>query len=115
MSEILKKDFISDENGILIWNPRPMEGETCTWSGQNSEGFADGKGDLIWFFKGKKIAEYSGDMKAGKCHGNGIYHFFDGDVYEGDWQNGFRHGHGKHIFSDGRIYEGKWENDKSVE
>jgi hypothetical protein len=108
--------FQKDLNGTLIWNPVPGDDdETVLWQGDIIKGYAGGEGKLTWYFKGKEISWYQGNMKMGKPHGQGKYWFADGGIYEGTWKDGLRHGHGKQWYKDGRIYEGNWVSDKREE
>ncbi|GMF22429.1 unnamed protein product [Phytophthora lilii] len=38
---------------------------------------------------------YTGQWRANRFHGRGVYVSSEGDVYDGEWQNGVRHGAGK--------------------
>jgi hypothetical protein len=39
-------------------------------------------------------SSYSGDWKANKKEGNGIFYYSNGDKYEGDWKDDKRSGQG---------------------
>ncbi|MBS3913606.1 MAG: hypothetical protein KG003_14450 [Bacteroidetes bacterium] len=110
-----KSEFIKDQNGIWIWNPNPMEGESVLWHGPVKNGFAEGKGHLTWYYFKRVISTYKGEMRLGKPHGHGVYRFADGDIYEGSWENGVRQGFGRHWYSDGTSYVGEWIADLPVQ
>ena len=38
-----------DRPGCYLWNPAPQDNETVTWSGQCSNGFAQGAGRVNWY------------------------------------------------------------------
>ena len=40
---------ISNHSGCYLWNPNPIDDETVTWSGQCSNGFAQGAGRVNWY------------------------------------------------------------------
>ena len=73
------------------------------------------------FVKEKKVSKevlkfgnetYSGDVKAGKAHGVGVYTFADGTKYQGKFSKNRFHGKGKYIDSKGNVLEGKWRYGK---
>lgn len=101
-----------DINGIFVWNPQPAEGETVLWSGTVLDGYAEGEGKLTWYWHGKVVSVYEGDMHKGRPHGKGKYKFADGDVYDGQWQDGLRHGIGTQQYKNGETYDGQWLSDK---
>ncbi len=45
-------------------------------------------------------------------HGQGIFHFPNGDRYEGDFADDMPHGQGTTIWADGSRYVGGWQNSK---
>ena len=104
-----------DMNGVLIWNPQPAEGESILWEGSVLDGYAEGYGQLTWYWNGNEVAGYIGTMHMGRPHGTGRYRFADGDVYEGEWLHGLRHGIGKHWYQKGGTYDGSWVLDKPAE
>lgn len=56
-------------------------------------------------------SEYTGQMKNGKMHGQGILKYSDGSVYTGMMRDGKRNGHGTLLFANGDNYDGQWKND----
>jgi hypothetical protein len=112
--KVMVAGYVSDMNGILIWNPAAGMGETVLWSGNSREGYASGEGLLTWFMRKKEVSTYKGFMKHGKQEGFGICKFAGGDIYAGQWKAGLRHGNGKYWFGDGRYYSGPWAKDKRL-
>lgn len=127
--------MIATNNQCKIDNPYPQPNETATWSGDCVDGYAHGKGKIIWYENGKKSGDYTGDMVQGKAHGTGVATFFNGEKYEGDWKNsqmtgkgiytdtnnrkyegeflnGLRHGWGVQVIDDGLIFEGEYRHNK---
>ena len=49
---------------------------------------------------------YVGQLKNGKRHGYGSYHFANGDKYEGEYRSGEKQGYGTYQFKSGARYEG---------
>ena len=103
-----EKWFPTDKINCLVWNPEPQPLETVTWSGECSNGKANGIGILSWS-NGDK---YIGDYKDGNMHGQGTYAWEKKDQYTGEWQNNDFHGHGTFIYGDGDKYVGKYKNGK---
>lgn len=52
---------------------------------------------------------YSGEMKGGKRHGDGVYTWTeDGCTYDGMWLNNLQNGRGKMTFKNGNVYVGNF-------
>ena len=85
-----RPDWITTTNKpCKVWNPEPQPNESVTWSGPCKDGFASGRGILLWTENGKPDV-----------------------VYEGEYANGKRNGHGVLITPDGKHIEGQWVNDR---
>ena len=58
---------------------------------------------------------YEGETKRGEYHGEGEYHYGNGDYYKGEWKDSKYHGQGaeysKHL---NKTWVGYFENDKKV-
>jgi hypothetical protein len=104
-----------------------------SYAGPCSDGLADGAGHA------QGTAEYRGEFRAGKKHGQGVKSWPNGDRYEGDfvedrregrgkytWGRGLwagesyeggyradqRHGEGTYRFATGDVYKGPWAEDR---
>lgn len=87
--------------GCKVFNPSVEPGDSVTWSGSCSNGYASGNGTLQWYTNGTDAGQYQGAIKEGKRHGTGIYKWTDGSSYSGGWANGKMHGKGVYILKDG--------------
>jgi len=56
---------------------------------------------------------YTGELKAFKRHGEGIYNWNSGSVYVGEWKNGLMDGSGE-MTRDGKKIKGKWKKHKRI-
>ena len=70
-----------------VWNPEPQPNESVTWSGPCKDGFASGKGVLLWTENGKPDVKFDGNYKNGKRNGHGVLITPDGQRVEGEWLN----------------------------
>lgn len=61
-----------------------------------------GSGHLVWF-----TADYKGEFKDGKPHGQGQMQWPDGRRYVGQWEAGHPHGKGSIHWPDGKVYQGQ--------
>src|SRR5438045_1544291 len=66
-------------------------GETVTWQGKCTDGFAQGLGVAQWYADGKPTLRFEGTFALGLLQGKGKMVGADGDRYEGDYKNGLRH------------------------
>src|ERR1700761_949269 len=79
-------DWIGDsKTGCKVWNPSPEPQESISWSGTCKGGYADGKGTLQWFEKGKATDRYEGQYQHGKRNGFGILIDSEGKRIAGRW------------------------------
>ena len=101
---------ITDENGCKVYNPMPQQGESVSWDGNCSDGFADGTGTLKWFINGELKEYYSGQIVDGWAEGNGVYTSHDGTQYDGEWVRSRQHGRGMQVNPDGSAYDGEWSD-----
>ena len=52
---------------------------------------------------------YAGQSNASdQHHGEGVFHYENGDVFRGQWLDGNRQGHGLYKYHTGDTYEGHW-------
>ena len=62
----LSENWIADKNtGCYIYNPKPQQNDTVTWSGDCESGYANGVGTVRWYVNG---IFHSGDT-GHKTHG----------------------------------------------
>lgn len=100
--------WIADSRGCRIANPFPQPGETVTWSGECSNGLADGEGVMQWFIDGKPLDRYEGSLKDGWAEGKGML-VREGGRYVGEWKHSLQDGNGRYDAPDGSWYEGQWK------
>jgi hypothetical protein len=96
--------FPTDKPNCLVWNHRPYQEESATWSGDCLNGKAHGVGKLTWLFlKDGRLQEayYEGKMLKGRGNGRGTYKYEYGDTYSGDYKDGSREGRGTYASGDG--------------
>lgn len=92
-AENLGEHWIKDVNNVYVYNPKPHEGETITWSGgfvqDGDNKFADGEGIVTWFLNGEVEQVDEGTMKHGQRHGKFKHEFFPGgNIVYTNWDNG---------------------------
>ncbi|MDR1600981.1 MAG: protein kinase [Tannerella sp.] len=78
------------------------------YTGQMKEGLPHGEGVADYDDK----SHYEGSFDKGLRHGKGIRRFSDGSFYEGNYIRNLAHGHGDMHYSDGCVYSGNWEDDR---
>ena len=123
---------ISEQPGCHLWNVRLEQGETATWTGECTGGFAQGTGTITWVWDGNRQTG-TGRIVDGKLNGNwvirGLNGYFaegpfvggefnghwivrqaGGTVTEGPYVNGERHGNYIIRWSDGSVEEGLYVN-----
>ncbi len=126
----------SNHPGCLLWNPvwhpEPRDGFTVHGSGECSEGFAEGGGEVTWSWNDGSSAE-TGLLQGGRREGFHVINWSNGERYEGSyvndekqgiwtciWENGTRdvgpfvngerHGHWTESYTDGSCGEGPYVN-----
>ena len=84
---------ISNHPGCYLWNPGPQDGFTANWSGECSEGFAEGRGEITWSWNDGSATE-TGLLQGGRREGFHVIIWEQGDVgrEEGPYVNDERHG-----------------------
>jgi TPR repeat protein len=55
-------------------------------------------------------AEYVGEYRNNKRHGQGTFYFNTGNKYVGKWKDGKTHGKGIYTYADGRVQKGVWKD-----
>jgi hypothetical protein len=94
------------KEGCRIVNPRPVEGESITWTGGCKDGYADGEGTEEWVLDGKVVEHYEGILVKGERNGLGYTQRDNGYQYEGSYLNGLADGQGTAKYTTGDRYEG---------
>ena len=102
--------WIADSHGCKVANTFPRPGETITWSGSCSNGYADGDGVLQWFLNGDVDDRFEGHLQKGWAEGQGVLAKVDGSKYAGAWKHSMQEGVGRYDAPDGSWYEGQWKN-----
>lgn len=65
--------WITSNEGVKLWNPVPQPNETCTWTGlKDREGFATGKGLVIWYVNAKVAQVSQATFERGQWNGTHI-------------------------------------------
>ncbi|MCY3681563.1 MAG: hypothetical protein OXH16_09200 [Gemmatimonadetes bacterium] len=107
-----------------VWESEYYDGQTVTWSGECSGGFAEGEGTLVEIHTSEYIGvgkiELTGRLQNGKMHGQWIirtHHGRFGTVIEkGPYVNGKRHGLWATLYGESEFgncdFEGPYLNDK---
>ncbi|WP_419166153.1 hypothetical protein [Candidatus Palauibacter sp.] len=81
----------SNVRGCYLWNPNLRSGETITWTGGCSGGYAQGNGMITWAHdEGVSLLDWM--LRDGKPHGDGVEWEADGEVLQGPYVDGKRHG-----------------------
>ena len=100
---------ISNHPGCYLWNPGPREGFSANWSGECSEGFAEGRGEVTWQWNDGSSIE-SGLLQGGQREGFHVINWSSGNRSEGSYMNGERHGTWTLIWEDGTRDVGPYVN-----
>ena len=107
-----------------VWESEYYDGQTVTWSGACSGGFAEGEGTLVENhtseYIGVRKIELTGRLQSGKMHGQWIirtHHGRFGTVIEkGPYVNSRRHGHWAFLYGESEFgnldSEGPYVNGK---
>ena len=103
------KWFSTDKSDCKVWNPHPQPNETVSWTGNCSNGKANGNGALTWK-SNTGIQKYVGQIRYGHANGQGTYTWDNGDKYIGEWKDDKMHGQGTYTNANGSVHEGIWEN-----
>ena len=95
----------------LVWNYFPTAGQSATWDGPCRNGFADGRGTLVWLSPEAEPHRKTifGDLRKGRLSGRASYRDSTGLRYEGRWSDGHVDGEGTYTFADGARCGGRWK------
>ena len=91
---------IANHPGCYLWNPGPLDGFSANWSGECSEGFAEGRGEVTWRWNdGSAIG--SGLFQGGKREGFHVISWSNGERYEGSYVNDEQQGTWTFVWENG--------------
>jgi len=105
-----KMAWIADSHGCKVANTFPRPGESITWSGGCTDGFANGDGVLQWFVEGRESDRFEGHLAMGWAEGPGTLAAEDGGKYVGEWKRSAQDGTGRYDAPDGSWYQGEWKH-----
>lgn len=108
---------LSNLPGCYTWNPSlASNDETVTWTGDCSEGLAQGTGSRTWDYtddNGKPaMSSGTGELRDGKAIGPWTVRLASGVVVEGNFAGGTAHGHHTFRHPDGGVEDGPYVNGK---
>ena len=91
----LGENWIKDSNGVYLWNPKPVAGESIEWSGgsivDGDYRYAEGEGTTTWYLNGEIEQIDEGSFRHGQRHGKFTHQFFpSGDIDYSNWDNGVK-------------------------
>ena len=102
---------ISQRSGCYVCNSYRQPGSTAAWTGECTDGFAQGTGTLTWVWDGNRQTT-TGRIVDGKASGHAIFRFADGTVSEGPFVAGEQNGHWVIRDANGNVEEGPFVNGK---
>ena len=106
--------YVQTNNG-KVWDAYPEKGQIPGWTGGvDSNGYASGKGVLIWYQDGQPGDKYEGTMVEGKMSGKGTYTWSEGTKYVGDFVNDMKVGKGVVTWTNGDKYVGDFANNSAT-
>ena len=85
---------LADRPGCYLWNAAPQDDETVTWSGECSNGLAQGLGRTTWYQNHEVSQTWEARSVDGRADGWAVGRGFGDDAFqtEGCYVNGERHG-----------------------
>ena len=93
---------ITNRPGCYLRNPFPVDNETVGWSGQCSDGFAHGSGEVTWYENGAVSQTVSGRKRRGESGGFTVIRDADGSRSEGAFVDDSPHGVWTYFDQDGQ-------------
>ncbi len=102
--------IVEHETGCKSWSSVNFENRSFRWTGDCTNGIADGSGQLTLIRNGYQFAIFKGELSQGKPEGFGEVVWLDGDRFEGEYKDGLPNGFGRLYNDDGDYYEGNFEN-----
>ena len=82
---------ISNHPGCYLWNPQPRDGFSANWSGECSQGFAEGRGEVMWSWNDGNSTD-AGLLRGGRREGFHVINWSNGERSEGSYVNDERQG-----------------------
>lgn len=102
--------WLADKSGCQVWDANPRLNETVTWSGNCSNGHADGFGTVQWLQDNKVIETDNGEWRDGRQVGEGEQDWPLGR-YQGELADGVPNGKGV-LTSQKFRYQGQFRDGK---
>ncbi|MBL7900644.1 MAG: hypothetical protein JNK73_01505 [Bacteroidia bacterium] len=85
----LEGKFLKDsKSGCTVWFKHTFSEDSVYWTGGCKDGFANGKGTMLGYTKGKRTSIYKGEMKHGKPNGYGAFSFWGDRSLKGNFRDG---------------------------
>ena len=102
---------LGERSGCFVWQRRSFRVSTSiTWSGNCTNGFAQGEGTLTERANETSLLASTGLLVDGKRTGRWVDHESDGDRGEGAYVDGERNGHWVWRYASGNVEEGPYVN-----
>ena len=103
--------------GITVWTKYSSAKREFQWTGSvDASGKANGTGVYTMYYKGNKVAQYTGTMLGGRMEGKvtAIY-YKTNQRYQGELRDGSENGYGTMTYADGTSATGRWVDGQLVE
>ena len=98
-------NWISTTSGCMVSASNSIaKNVKVSWTGNCSDGYADGKGILSW----SNGNRYEGDLYVGVISGSGTFYWANGDWYAGAFKDGRRDGIGTQHYGCAGRYQGEF-------
>lgn len=82
-------EWVASPKGAKVWSDTPMTNETVHWSGEkDADGFATGKGLLVWLVSGIPTQASSVVLEGGKPKDTGVFIDSKGNLVAVNFDNG---------------------------
>ena len=91
---------ISNHPGCYLWNPQPRDGFSANWSGECSQGFAEGRGEVMWSWNDGNSTD-AGLLRGGRREGFHVINWSNGERSEGSYVNDERQGTWTFVWANG--------------
>lgn len=77
-----------EKSGCTVWFKHTFSEDSVSWAGGCKDGFANGKGTMLGYTKGKPTSKYIGVMENGKPNGYGEFTFWGDRKLKGNFRDG---------------------------